>query len=142
MTDTLTPERRSENMRRIRAVDTSPELIVRRLAHALGFRFRLHARNLPGKPDLVFPRLRKIILVHGCFWHAHEGCAESHVPKTRLEYWGPKLKGNQRRDDANRARLEELGWKILVVWECETADAKILTKRLSRFLRATGRSRR
>ncbi len=142
MTDRLTPERRSENMRRIRAVDTSPELIVRRLAHSLGFRFRLHARNLPGKPDLVFPRLRKIILVHGCFWHVHEGCIESHVPKTRLEYWGPKLEGNRRRDRANAANLEELGWKILVVWECETANAKALTKRLSRFLRATGNSRR
>jgi DNA mismatch endonuclease (patch repair protein) len=121
-------------MRRIRAVNTSPELIVRRLVHSMGFRFRLHAKSLPGRPDLVFPRLRKIILVHGCFWHSHEGCSETHMPKTRRRYWRPKLEGNMRRDLENTTKLEQLGWKILIVWECETPEEGALKKRLKRFL--------
>lgn len=120
-------------MRRIRAANTSPELTVRRLVHAMGFRFRLHVKTLPGRPDLVFPRLRKIILVHGCFWHTHEGCGEAHVPKTRRDYWRPKLEGNRRRDLENTAKLQQLGWKVLVVWECETQE-KSVGKRLRRFL--------
>ncbi len=102
----------------------------------MGFRFRLHVRTLPGRPDLVFARLQKIIFVHGCFWHSHEGCKETHRPKTRQEYWRPKLEGNRRRDLENTAKLELLGWKVLVVWECEAAQAKPLVKRLRRFLRS------
>ena len=100
----------------------------------MGFRFRLNVKSLPGRPDLVLPRLQSIILVHGCFWHSHEGCREAHVPKTHQGYWRPKLEGNKRRDVENAAKLEELGWKILVVWECETTHEKPLFKRLKRFL--------
>jgi DNA mismatch endonuclease (patch repair protein) len=120
-------------MRRIRATNTSPEITVRRLVHAMGFRFRLHVKTLPGRPDLVLPRLRKIILVHGCFWHSHEGCRETHVPKTRQDYWSPKLEGNRRRDLENAAKLKQLGWKLLVVWECEIQKNSVV-KRLRRFL--------
>jgi DNA mismatch endonuclease (patch repair protein) len=102
--------------------------------HAMGFRFRLHVKRLPGRPDLVFARLRKIILVHGCFWHSHEGCSETHLPKTRQEYWHPKLEGNKQRDLENIAKLRRLGWRVLVVWECETARQKPLGRRLKRFL--------
>jgi DNA mismatch endonuclease (patch repair protein) len=102
----------------------------------MGFRFRLHTGTLPGRPDLTFARLRKIIFVHGCFWHSHEGCKETHTPKTRRNYWRPKLEGNRRRDLANAAKLRRLGWKVLVIWECETANEKLLTKRLRRFLGA------
>jgi DNA mismatch endonuclease (patch repair protein) len=101
----------------------------------MGFRFRLHVSTLPGHPDLVFAKLRKIILVHGCFWHLHEGCKEAHVPKTRRDYWRPKLRGNRRRDSKNIAELQELGWKVLVVWECETSYGKPLITRLRRFLK-------
>ena len=121
-------------MRRIKAEDTAPELVVRRLAHSMGFRFRLHVRKLPGRPDLVFARLRKAVLVHGCFWHWHECCKESHMPKSRPEYWAPKLEGNRRRDAENLKRLRKLGWRVLIVWECETTSTERLTKRLARFL--------
>ena len=102
----------------------------------MGYRFRLHAKTLPGRPDLVLARLGKIILVHGCFWHSHGGCKETHIPKTRKEYWRPKLEGNIRRDMENIAKLETLGWKILVIWECETTHEKSLAKRLRQFLRS------
>jgi DNA mismatch endonuclease (patch repair protein) len=121
-------------MRRIRAGHTLPELTVRRMVFGMGFRYRLHGKGLPGKPDLVFARLRKVIFVHGCFWHVHEGCKETHIPKTREAYWGPKLEGNQRRDGENIAKLKRLGWKVLVIWECETANQDALRKRLKRFL--------
>ena len=134
MTDNLTSEMRSENMRRIRSTDTSPERTVRRLVHAMGYRFRLHVRTLPGCPDLVLPRLCKVILVHGCFWHSHQGCNETHVPKTRSDYWRPKLEGNKQRDIENEAKLKEDGWNVLVVWECETVREEKLSKRLKRFL--------
>ena len=122
-------------MRRIRATNTSPELTVRRLAYAMGFRYRLHVQGLPGRPDLVFSRLRKIILVHGCFWHLHEGCKEAHIPKTRLRYWRPKLTGNKRRDLENINKLRKLGWRVLVIWECQTVRTTVLTRRLNAFLR-------
>lgn len=136
MTDKLSPERRSENMRRIRAANTLPEMTVRRLVHAMGFRFRLHVKTLPGRPDLVFSKGRKVILVHGCFWHSHQGCKEAHIPKTRLGYWRPKLERNRRRDLENTSELRQLGWNVLVIWECETAKTGALTKRLRRFLRS------
>ncbi len=122
-------------MRRIRKTNTKPEMRVRRLVHALGFRFRLHRRNLPGTPDLVFPRLRKVVLVHGCFWHQHPGCRLARMPKSRLDYWEPKLRRNQERDDATRQQLASRGWDVLVIWECETDDNAALTTILERFLK-------
>lgn len=140
MTDKLTPERRSENMRSIRAKNTSPEMIVRRMVYSMGFRYRLHVPDLPGKPDLVFSRLKKIIEVRGCFWHQHEGCIDSHVPKSRMEYWRPKLMKNAERDKTNQAKLMADGWKILTVWECELRDSEKIRQRLDRFLHAAVRS--
>ena len=125
---------RSELMRRVRGKDTTPERAVRRVAHALGYRFRLHRRDLPGTPDLVFPRLRRAIFVHGCFWHRHEGCVRTTTPKTRAAYWREKFEQNLRRDRRNLAALRRLGWRVLVVWECQTFERTELLARLSRFL--------
>jgi len=124
-------------MRQILSKGTKPEMAVRRLAHALGYRFRLHPHTLPGKPDLVFPRLRKTIEVRGCFWHQHKFCIDSHIPKSRIGYWRPKLRRNVVRDRKNLKALRKLGWRVLVVWECEVNTSKVerLTKRLLRFLR-------
>jgi DNA mismatch endonuclease, patch repair protein len=132
--DTVSPERRSENMRRIRSRSTKPEMAVRRLVHGMGYRYRLHVRTLPGKPDLVLARLRKIIEVRGCFWHQHPGCSDSHIPKTRKRYWHPKLAKNRKRDLQNLGALRQLGWKVLIVWECEVANTTRLAGRLRRFL--------
>lgn len=136
MADKLSPERRSANMARIRSKNSKPELKVRRLAHGLGYRFRLHRKDLPGKPDLVFPSRRALILVHGCFWHTHPDptCKDAVAPKSRLEYWGPKLARNRERDALNIQKLKDAGWKTLVVWECECKDASKLEGRLKRFL--------
>ncbi len=123
-------------MRRIRSNDTSPEIIVRRLVHAMGFRYRLHVADLPGKPDLVFPRLRCVIEVRGCFWHQHRGCLDSHIPKSRKEYWGPKLGNNRRRDRKNERKLAAAGWKVLTIWECETKETDALKERINAFLAA------
>jgi DNA mismatch endonuclease (patch repair protein) len=133
--DKLTPQRRSDNMRAIRSKDTSPEVALRSLVHRLGYRFRLHRKDLPGRPDLVFPGRRKVIFAHGCFWHQHPGCREGRIPGSRLDYWEPKLKRNQIRDAANIAQLEAQGWKVLVVWECELKDAASLGRVLKRFLK-------
>jgi DNA mismatch endonuclease, patch repair protein len=132
--DTISPERRSANMSQIRDRDTSPEMIVRRLVHRMGYRYRLHVTKLPGKPDLVFSRLKRIIDVRGCFWHQHPGCIDSHIPKTRREYWVSKLERNQLRDEENGRKLRELGWRVCVAWECEVKDISKLSKRLTRFL--------
>ncbi|MBK8458084.1 MAG: DNA mismatch endonuclease Vsr [Phyllobacteriaceae bacterium] len=122
----------------VRGQDTKPEMIVRRLVHALGFRFRLHRKDLPGKPDIVLPRLRRAIEVRGCFWHKHSdpSCWRSRVPKSRQEFWIPKLEGNCARDQVNESRLRNLGWDLLVVWECETTPSRReeLTNRLRAFL--------
>lgn len=134
MVDRLTPERRSALMSRIRGKNTSPELRVRRAAHGLGFRFRLHGRDLPDKPDLVFPRMRKAIFVHGCFWHRHEGCSKATHSKSRTEYWENKFARNVERDRYVQATLKALGWDVLVVWECETKVSHDLTKLLNEFL--------
>jgi DNA mismatch endonuclease, patch repair protein len=134
MVDTISPDRRSENMRRIRSKGTKPEMVVRQLAHGMGYRYRLHSPKLPGKPDLVFPRLKKIVEVRGCFWHQHGDCIDSHVPKSRMNYWRPKLRRNQQRDLENIQKLQALGFRVLVLWECEIADDKRLAKRLRRFL--------
>lgn len=132
--DKISPERRSANMGRIRSKDTSPEVILRRLIHGLGYRFRLHRCDLPGKPDIVFPARRKIILMHGCFWHQHPGCPEGRIPGSRPEYWVAKLRRNQARDEGNRELLEQLGWKTFVVWECELRDTAAVTKTVRKFL--------
>jgi DNA mismatch endonuclease, patch repair protein len=131
--DRLTPERRSENMRRIRSRDMRPELLIRSAIHRLGFRFRLHGKGLPGKPDLVFAGRRKVIFVHGCFWHQHAGCREASRPKSNRAYWGAKLRGNVLRDRRHLRDLETLGWRSLVVWECE------IEKTLAAVLRRVGK---
>ena len=134
--DNLSPERRSANMAQIRSQNTSPELILRKLIHALGYRFRLHRNDLPGKPDLVFPSRKKVIFVHGCFWHQHTECREGRVPGSRREYWGPKLRRNRERDALAQSSLKLQGWRYLVVWECELKDVATVVKRVKRFLGA------
>lgn len=137
--DRLTPEHRSYLMSRVRSRDTSPELRVRKTAHALGFRFRLYVKDLPGRPDMVFRRLRSVILVHGCFWHRHAGCRKASSPKDRADYWNEKFARNVERDIAAQQRLEADGWRVLVVWECETKDQDLLSERISAFLTAEAR---
>jgi DNA mismatch endonuclease, patch repair protein len=136
--DKLSAERRSANMRQIRSVNTAPELLLRRMLHRLGYRFRLHRKDLPGKPDVVFPSRRKVIFVHGCFWHQHPGCREGRVPGTRLEYWKPKLTRNSQRDAAVQSALKEQGWRFLVVWECELKDTVAALRTVKRFLGRAG----
>ena len=121
-------------MRRIRSKGMRPELAVRSLVHKMGYRFRLHRKELPGKPDLVFVSLRKVIFVHGCFWHSHKGCKTAHIPKSNLNYWGPKLKGNRIRDAKRLAALRADGWEALVIWECETRGERALQKRIKLFM--------
>lgn len=133
MVDTRTPEQRSALMSRVRGKNTKPELIVRKLLWSMGYRYRLYDRNLPGVPDLVFKGRRKVVFVHGCFWHAH-GCSKGQPPKSRLDYWIPKLQQNAERDRKKIKQLELLGWKVLVVWQCETKDIGKLSKRLEAFL--------
>jgi len=134
MADVHTPEQRSRNMSAIRGKDTRPEHIVRSLAHRMGFRFRLHRRDLPGKPDLVFPGRRRVILVHGCFWHVHD-CPYGRVkPATNARFWAHKRAGNAARDVRNLTALEAAGWGVLVIWECETRDPESLGRRLRAFL--------
>jgi len=125
---------RSENMRRIRSKGMLPELAVRSLVHRMGFRFRLHRADLPGKPDLVFVSRRKVIFVHGCFWHSHERCKIAHKPKSNPDYWGPKLKRNQARDTRNIEALRAAGWKPLVVWECELKKESAVGSKIRKFL--------
>lgn len=120
MVDHLTPQLRSLVMSRIRGRDTSPELAVRRLTHSLGYRFRLHKKGLPGTPDLVFASRRKVIFVHGCFWHRHAGCKRASLPTSRIEYWAEKFRRNVERDAEAERALRYLGWDVLVIWQCET----------------------
>ena len=136
MTDILTPSQRSELMSRIRGVDTRPELLVRRRLHALGYRFRVHARGLPGRPDLVFTRRRAVVFVHGCFWHRH-GCRRTYVPKSRRQFWQDKFAQNQARDERNRTLLLRDGWRVFVAWECEIDSDEMLLPRLVAFLGPT-----
>lgn len=132
--DPLSPSERSERMRRVRATDTEPEMIVRRLVHGMGYRYRLHRRDLPGKPDMVFPSKGKIIFVHGCFWHRHGHCKLTRLPRSRVDFWRQKLEGNHARDIRIRRRLRGLGWDILVVWECQLRNIDALTARIREFL--------
>ena len=125
-------------MAAIRSGGTKPEMIVRRIAHGLGYRFRLHRKDLPGKPDLVFVSRRKIVFVHGCFWHLHPkaACLDARVPKSNQDYWRPKLERNVARDKQNRRALARMGWKVLIVWDCETKNEERIARRLQRFLGA------
>jgi len=125
-------------MSRVKAKGSKPEMAVRRLVYGMGFRYRLHRRELPGSPDLVFASRRRVIFVHGCFWHRHDCKAGRRLPKTRLDFWRPKLEGNLRRDLDNQARLRREGWKVLVVWECEVGDTTALAGRIRRFLEDEG----
>lgn len=133
MADNRTPESRSALMSRIGGRNTAPEFIVRRLLHSLGYRFRLHRRDLPGTPDIVFPSRRKIVFVNGCFWHAH-GCRIGRPPKSRLEFWGPKLEHNRTKDKRDKRALRALGWEVLTVWQCQTKSRNQLESRLLSFL--------
>lgn len=121
-------------MSRVRSKNTGPELIVRRMAFKLGYRYRLHGASLPGRPDMVFAARRKVIFVHGCFWHRHARCPRASLPKSRTEFWEEKFQDNVRRDRQARRELSRLGWKVLVVWECETTELDRLAKRLREFL--------
>ncbi len=132
--DRLTPEHRSANMSRIRGKDTKPEWAVRRLLHRLGYRFRLHWKAAPGRPDVAFPGRRRIIFVHGCYWHQHPGCHLATMPSTRREFWEAKFESNRARDLRVLARAEAEGWQALVVWECETREPATLATRLVDFL--------
>jgi DNA mismatch endonuclease (patch repair protein) len=132
--DTLTPEQRSKRMSLVKSKDTAVELRVRRLVYAMGYRYRLHRKDLPGKPDMVFTSRRAAIFIHGCFWHRHEGCKLARLPKSKLEFWREKLETNKARDKRNLAALAKDGWRTLVVWECETKNLETLAERLRRFL--------
>ena len=132
--DKITKSQRSRNMSRIRSHGSRAERIVRSEAHGLGFRYRLHVSGLPGKPDMVFRRKSKVIFVHGCFWHQHAGCKLASVPKTNENYWWPKLKRNMQRDEENIRRLQEEGWDVLIVWECETRDRAAVREKVKLFL--------
>lgn len=144
MVDQVDPARRSKNMGRIQSKDTKPELLVRRAAHAAGFRFRLHSQSLPGKPDLVFPSRKLAIFVHGCFWHRHEGCKRSNLPKSNIDYWNAKLERNRLRDHRVQQELRDQGWGVEVVWECETRDlnelSQMLKERIAAYPKLLGRS--
>jgi DNA mismatch endonuclease (patch repair protein) len=139
--DSVSRARRSEIMGRIKSKDTKPEMLVRRFLHGLGYRYALHKRDLPGAPDLVFPSRRKVILVHGCFWHQHKGCVDGRVPKSRKGYWGPKLLRNVQRDRRNISKLRRCGWRVMTVWECDISDSDRLVARLVRFLGPSGTKR-
>lgn len=134
MTDVLTPAQRRLNMSRIRGRDTKPEMIVRRLLHRDGYRYRLHRRDLPGKPDLVFPSRRCIVFVHGCFWHRHDCAAGQVTPRTNAAFWAEKIGGNVTRDAASIKALRADDWRVLVIWECETKNMETLARRLATFL--------
>ncbi|WP_044889431.1 very short patch repair endonuclease [Myxococcus hansupus] len=132
--DSLTPAQRSERMRRVRSKHSRPEIAVRRMAYALGHRFRLHVSGVFGHPDLVFSGKRKVVFVHGCFWHRHRGCSRTRTPKSRVAFWEAKFEANVARDRDVRRRLRREGWDVLVVWECETEKPERLRRTLGAFL--------
>lgn len=134
MSDVFTKKQRSDVMRAVRAFDTKPEMVVRKIAHRLGYRYRLHVRTLPGKPDLVFGPRKKVIFVHGCFWHRHNCSYGRSMPSTRILYWRGKFKRNVARDRKARAMLRKSGWQVLIVWECVTRKQDVLEQRLAEFL--------
>ena len=132
--DIFDSDKRSEIMARVRSANTAPEIRVRKLLHAFGYRFRLHRKDLPGSPDIVFPGRKSVIFVHGCFWHRHEGCAKASRSSTRVDFWDAKFAENVARDKRNIEALKTLGWRILVIWECEAGNEEILIKKLKDFL--------
>jgi DNA mismatch endonuclease, patch repair protein len=138
--DTLTPAERSERMARVRHKDTTPELRVRKLVSAMGYRYRLHYKKVPGHPDIAFPGRRKALFVHGCFWHRHPDptCPLARLPKSRLDFWLPKLEGNRARDLRKEGELQERGWEVHVVWECQLRDEESLRQILQFFLDGEG----
>lgn len=133
MVDTRTPEQRSRIMRSVGTKNTGPEIVVRRLLHAEGYRFSLHRRDLPGSPDIVLPKHSKIVFVHGCFWHGH-GCAKGQLPKSRTDYWDQKIEANKARDEKRLAALRRMGWSVKVVWQCQTKNPDRLQAKLRRFV--------
>jgi DNA mismatch endonuclease, patch repair protein len=135
MVDNVSTERRSRMMARVRSKNTSPEIRVRQAAHAMGLRFRLHRSDLSGKPDLIFPKLKTALFVHGCFWHQHPGCKRAQVPKTQPHFWLSKFQTNIARDQRNAEALSRAGWRVAVIWECETKDEKTLSVALRRSLK-------
>jgi DNA mismatch endonuclease (patch repair protein) len=139
--DRLSREHRSWNMSRIRGRNTAPERAVRSLLHRLGYRFRLHSRKLPGRPDVVLPKYSSVVLVHGCFWHRHSGCQLAYTPKSRIRFWSRKFAGNVARDLRNAEALHRAGWRVIVVWECELRNTITLARRLDRTLRRTRAAR-
>jgi DNA mismatch endonuclease (patch repair protein) len=132
--DTLSPEERSERMSRVRGRGTNPEERVRDILRGLGYRYRLQYSGLPSKPDFAFPGRRRVIWVHGCFWHRHENCRLARLPKGRRDFWVPKLEGNRRRDMENQAKVIGMGWEVLVIWECELRDAPAVASKIREFL--------
>jgi DNA mismatch endonuclease (patch repair protein) len=134
MSDVFSKEKRSWIMSRVKGRDTKPEILVRSFVHRMGFRFRIHGRDLPGNPDIVLPRLGKVIFVHGCFWHGHRRCLRSKRPTTHKGFWNKKLDQNIERDERFRRMLRRKGWRVLVVWECETRKQEKLLWKLERFL--------
>jgi len=136
--DSMSPAERSKRMSLIRSKDTKPELHVRHILHRLGYRYRLHCKDLPGSPDLVFPSRKKVIFIHGCFWHAHAHCKIAHSPKTRRLYWNEKFKRTKARDKTNRQLLRKLGWDIFTIWECEIKNDDYLISHLTQFLGPSG----
>lgn len=137
MVDTMTPEERGRRMALIRSTDTKPEMRVRKLLWGMGLRYRLHAKELPGTPDIVFRKRKMAIFVHGCFWHLH-GCPFARMPKSKKDFWEPKLLGNKARDEKKLDALIKLGWQVLVIWECETKNEVILSTRLRNFFNVDG----
>lgn len=133
--DTVSPQRRSWTMAQIRSENTSPEMRVRSLLHRLGYRFRLHRRDLPGRPDIVLPKYRTVILVHGCFWHRHKGCRRTTSPKSNVEFWENKFERNMLRDRRNTYQLRRAGWRVRVIWECQTEPEERLRRHVRRVLR-------
>jgi DNA mismatch endonuclease (patch repair protein) len=137
VTDTLSPSERSQRMARVKAKNTKPEMFVRRIVHAAGYRYKLHDPNLPGKPDLVFGRRRKVIFINGCFWHSHSECSLARTPKSNFDFWSNKLQRNKARDEENIQKLNELSWEVLVLWECELRNSEVLVEKIKSFLGAT-----
>lgn len=134
--DRIDSNRRSANMAKIASKNTKIELVVRSIAHRLGYRFRLHRKDIPGTPDLAFPASRKVIFVHGCFWHRHQDCKLAYTPKSNLPFWLNKFAANVHRDARVLKELDDSGWSALVIWECETSDVSSLRDRINRFLRS------
>lgn len=132
--DRISAEHRSWNMSRIRSKNTQPERIVRSLLFKMGYRFRLHCKNLPGCPDIVLPRYKTVIFVHGCYWHRHTDCALAYTPKSRVEFWNDKFAQNVQRDPKHKNLLGEMGWRVVVIWECEVSDSSLLLRRIKSLL--------